>query len=167
MNGQIRARQVRLIDSNGTQLGIVALEEALERAKTQELDLVEVSPDAEPPVCKIMDYQRQIFEQKRRQKESRKKTKNVELKEIRMRPKIDPHDYGIKLNHVKEFLEKGHKVKVTMRYRGLEMRHYEIGTQILERVAADLAEIAEVDAGSHRKDAARIQSLVISPKKTK
>lgn len=167
MNGQIRARQVRLIDANGTQLGIVALEEALERAKTQELDLVEVSAEAEPPVCKIMDYQRQIFEAKRRQKESRKKTKNVELKEIRMRPKIDPHDYGIKIVHIKEFLEKGHKVKVSMRYRGLEMRHYEIGTHILQRVAADLAECAEVDAGSHRKEAARIQSLVISPKKTK
>lgn len=153
------------MDSDGEQAGVVPIEQALERAKAKEMDLVEVAPDAVPPVCKIMDYTRYVFDQKRRIKESRKKAKNVEMKEIRMRPKIDPHDYGIKLNHIREFLTKGHKVKVLMRYRPMEMRHYEIGTQILDRLVADTADLAERDDALPRKsDGVRTQSIMLQKK---
>lgn len=143
------------------------LEKALGMAKAIELDLVEVAPDAEPPVCKILDYRRQAFESKRRQKEARKKSKNLELKEIKLRPNIDKHDYQIKLRHVREFLEKGHKVKVTMRFRQRELRHAEIGTAVLQRMAADLSEMAEVDANSNVRDSLRMRSIVLGKKKSK
>lgn len=164
MNDKIRAKEVRLIDAKGAQLGLVATEEAIERALRDSMDLVEVAPDSEPPVCKIMDYRRYVFEQKRRLKESKKKTKSL-LKEIKLRPKIDPHDYEIKLRHVKEFLDKGHKVKITMRYRPHEMRHYESGTEVLNRVANDLLDVAEVDLNSRRKESSRVQVMVLSKKK--
>lgn len=165
MNDKIRVREVRLVDANGEQLGIVPIERALELAKAKEMDVVEVAPDATPPVCRIMDYARHIFEIKRRIKESRKKAKAVELKEIRMRPKIDPHDFGIKCTHIREFLEKGHKVKVLMRYRPMEMRHYEIGTKILDNLAAALADIAETDRSLPRNaDGARTQSVLFQKK---
>lgn len=166
MNEKIRAPEVRLIDAKGEQVGIVPLEKALALAKEQELDLVEVAPDSEPPVCKILDYRRQTFEFKRRQKEARRKTKNLELKEIKLRPNIDKHDYEIKLRHVREFLEKGHKVKVTMRFRQRELRHAEIGTGVLQRMAQDLIEIAEVDANSNVKDNLRNRSIVLGKKKS-
>ncbi|MCH8333032.1 translation initiation factor IF-3, partial [Candidatus Sumerlaeota bacterium] len=114
VNERIRATEVRLIDAKGEQAGLVPLEEAMELATRQNLDLVEVAPDAAPPVCKIMDYRRYMFENKRRQKEARKKAKTFELKEIKLRPNIDVHDYGIKMERARGFLEKGHKVKVTM-----------------------------------------------------
>lgn len=167
MNDKIRAPEVRLIDQQGEQVGIVPLEEALSRAKAQELDLVEVAPDADPPVCKILDYRRQAFESKRRQKEARKKSKSLELKEIKLRPNIDKHDYEIKMRHVREFLEKGHKVKVTMRFRQRELRHTEIGTAVLQRMAEDLSEIAEVDSNTNVRDSLRVRSIVLGKKKTK
>ena len=154
-----------MIDAKGVQLGLIPLEEAIDKAKKQELDLVEVSPDSDPPVCKIMDFARYAFEQKRRLKESRKKTKTVDLKELKLRPKIDPHDYQIKLNQMTEFLTKGHKVKVTMRYRPYEMRHQEIGMQILNRIIADLAPIAEVESNSRGPEGSRMQVLVLQKKK--
>lgn len=164
MNDKIRAREVRLIDAKGAQLGLLPIEEAIERATRDSMDLVEVAPDSAPPVCKIMDYRRYVYEQKRRQKEAKKKTKSL-LKEIKLRPKIDPHDYEIKLRHVREFLDKGHKVKMTMRYRPHEMRHYENGTQVLNRVANDLADVAEVDLNSRRRESSRVQVMVLSKKK--
>lgn len=137
-------------------------------AKAQELqlDLVEVAPDADPPVCKIMDHRRYMFEAKRRLKEAKKKTKALELKEIKLRPNIDPHDYGIKMKKAKEFLEKGHKVKVTMRYRPREMRHYEIGTKVLEQMSQDVADVAEVDTGARVKNIQRMQSMILTRKKS-
>lgn len=164
VNEKIRAKEVRLIDAKGEQLGLLTLEDAQARADRDSLDLVEVAPDSTPPVCKIMDYRRQIFEQKRRQKEARKKTKS-QLKEIKLRPKIDPHDYGIKLRRVKEFLEKGHKVKVTMRYRYHEMRHYENGTHVMDRVAEDVSDMAEVDANSRRRESRRSQTMILTRRK--
>lgn len=166
MNDKIRAPQVRLISATGEQLGIVALERALALAKESELDLVEVAPDSEPPVCKILDYRRQTFEFKRRQKEARKKTKSLELKEIKLRPNIDKHDYEIKMRQVREFLEKGHKVKVTMRFRQRELRHAELGTAVLDRLATDLGEMAEVDSNSNVKDSLRMRSIVLGKKKS-
>ena len=165
VNERIRATEVRLIDAKGEQAGLVPLEEAMELATRQNLDLVEVAPDAAPPVCKIMDYRRYMFENKRRQKEARKKAKTFELKEIKLRPNIDVHDYGIKMERARGFLEKGHKVKVTMRYRPREMRHYEIGTQVLSRLAQDVSEIADVDQNTAGKRGVRMQSIVLSRKK--
>lgn len=164
VNEKIRAREVRLIDAKGEQLGLVPIDEALERAQRDQMDLVEVAPDSVPPVCKIMDYRRYMFEQKRRQKEAKKKTKSL-LKEIKLRPKIGPHDYETKLRHVREFLDEGHKVKITMRYRPHEMRHYESGTEILDRVAKDCADVAEVDSNSRRRESQRVQVMVLSKKK--
>jgi len=154
-----------LIDAKGVQLGLIPIDEAIDRAKRQELDLVEVAPDSNPPVCKIMDYARYSFEQKRRMKESRKKAKNVELKEIKLRPKIDPHDYSIKLTQISEFLQKGHKVKVSMRFRPYEMRHQEIGTNILEKLIADTAEFAEVDSTGKGMESSRVHVMVLQQKK--
>lgn len=166
MNDKIRAPQVRLISAEGEQLGIVQLEKALALAKERELDLVEVAPDSDPPVCKILDYRRQTFEFKRRQKEARKKTKSLELKEIKLRPNIDKHDYEIKLRHVREFLEKGHKVKVTMRFRQRELRHAELGTAVLDRMAHDLAEIADVDSNAAGpRDNLKMRSIVLGNRK--
>ena len=154
-----------MIDAKGNQLGLIALEDALERAGRDEMDLVEVAPEAEPPVCKIMDFRRHAYEQKQRLKESRKKTKHLELKEIKFRPNIDPHDYGIKAKHVRKFLEKGHKVKLTMRYRMREMRHYDIGTKVLRNVAEELADVADIDHNSVGRGAQRMQVMVLAPKK--
>lgn len=156
---------MRLISATGEQLGVVPLTQAIEIAAKDTMDVVEVAPDAVPPVCKIMDYRRHVFEMKRRLKESRKKAKALEMKELKLRPNIDPHDYSIKVKHAMEFLEKGHKVKVTMRYRPREMRHFEIGTQVLDRMAVDVAAVGEVDAGSRSREGARMQSMVIGVKK--
>jgi translation initiation factor IF-3 len=165
VNDMITASEVRLISSTGEQLGLVEVQAAIERAKREEMDLVEVAPDSQPPVCKIMDYQRYLFEQKRKLKESRKKAKALELKEVRLRPNIDPHDFGIRLKHVKEFLSKGHKVKVTMRYRPREMRHFEIGTQVLKKMTQDTADVAEPDSVVPGRPASRMQVLLLAPKK--
>lgn len=154
-----------MITPEGEQLGVIAIERALEEAQKRNLDLVEVAPEANPPVCKIMDYARKTFEAKRRMKESRKKAKAVEIKEIKLRPKIDPHDYGIKTKQVRQFLEKGAKVKVTMRYRPYEMRHYEQGTEVLQRVVDDMIELAEVDNSPRAPDRGRVQSIMLAPKK--
>lgn len=161
INDQIEASQVRLIDDDGTQVGVVSIEEALQKAVAKELDLVEISPDAEPPVCKIMDYGRHLFEQKQKQKESRKKQKQVQIKEIKFRPGTDVGDYEIKLRSLKRFLEEGNKAKVTVRFRGREMAHQELGMQLLERVEADLAEYGSVDQRPNMEG--RQVIMVISP----
>ena len=156
---------MRLVDENGKQLGIVPVEHALERATTKGLDLVEVAPDADPPVCRIMDYTKFVYEQKRKQKLARKKTHRLEIKEIKFRPNIDPHDLSIKTQHMREFLEKGHKVKVTMRYRPREMRHYEIGSQVIDKLVEALKGIAIVESSARGKSSMRTQSLLLAPKK--
>lgn len=165
VNEKIRATSVRLVGADGEQIGIISLEEAMEHAEKAELDLVEVAPDSDPPVCKVMDYRRHMYEMKRLMKESRKKAKALELKELKLRPNIGKHDFDIKAKRAREFLEKGHKVKVTMRYRPREMRHYEIGTKVLKNLSEVMSEIAEVDMNFPKRHIARMQSIVLMPKK--
>jgi translation initiation factor IF-3 len=141
LNGEIRVREVRLIDGDGQQRGVVPIGEALDLAQTAGLDLVEVSPKAVPPVCKILDYGKFRFEQEKRLKESKKRQKLVKIKEIRMQPKIEKHDLEFKAKHIQEFLAEGNKVKVTVRFRGRELAHTELGRKVLD----SLLELIEVD----------------------
>jgi len=146
INEAIRAREVRLIDENGQNLGIVSRFEALERASAAGLDLVEVSPDANPPVCKILDYGKFKYQEQKKAAEARKHQKTVEVKEIKMRPSIDDHDYDVKMRSIKRFFDEGDKVKITLRFRGREMAHQELGMDLLQRVKADLGDLAKVEA---------------------
>lgn len=139
---------------------------ALERAREKGLDLVEVAPDADPPVCRIMDFTHYIYEQKRKQKQAKKKTVRVDTKEVKLRPNIDPHDFGIKASQARGFLEKGHKVKVTLRYRPREMRHYEIGTEVLNKLRETLGDIAQIEAAGGGRENARMQVIMLVRKKS-
>lgn len=145
INEEIRDSEVRVIDTDGSQLGIMSAKEALEKAYAKDLDLVKISPNAVPPVCKIMDYGKYRFEQEKREKEARKNQKIVELKEIRLGLSIDTHDFETKGNHAKKFLESGNKVKVSIRFRGRELGHPEIGLDIMKRFAEYCAEKAVVE----------------------
>jgi translation initiation factor IF-3 len=147
VNGGIRAARVRLIDESNQQVGIIERNEALSRAREAGLDLVEVAPQSDPPVCRIMDYGKWLYEQKRRQRESRKKHSHhaTTLKEIRLRPETDRHDLEIKVNHAREFLQKGHKVQFTMLFRGRQMLHKDHGYEMLTGVTDGLADIAKVE----------------------
>ncbi len=140
INEQIRVREVRLIDEEGGQNGIVPTREALELAKERDLDLVEVSPNANPPVCKILDFGKYRFEQEKRLRDSRKNQKTLKIKEIRMQPKIGSGDLDTKAKHVQEFLDEGDKVKVTIRFRGRELAHTELGLDVLNEVLKRLKE---------------------------
>jgi translation initiation factor IF-3 len=146
INEAIRAREVRLIDESGQNVGIVSRVDALERAVAAGLDLVEVSPDAEPPVCKILDFGKFKYQEQKKAAEARKNQKIVEIKEIKMRPTIDDHDYEVKIRSIKRFFEEGDKVKVTLRFRGREMAHPAIGYQLLQRVKSELQELSKVEA---------------------
>jgi translation initiation factor IF-3 len=146
INDAIRAREVRLIDENGQNAGVVSRADAIERAVAAGLDLVEVSPDAEPPVCKILDFGKYKYQEQKKAAEARKNQKIVEIKEIKMRPSIDDHDYDVKIRSIKRFFEEGDKVKVTLRFRGREMAHQELGYQLLQRVKAELQELSKVEA---------------------
>jgi translation initiation factor IF-3 len=163
INDRIRAREVRLIAADGTQLGVVPLPQALATARDQELDLVEVAANSDPPVCRIMDYRRWQYEQQQRRKESRKKATNVVIKEMKFRPKIDGHDYTTKMKHVQRFLGEGNKVKLTIMFRGREMAHPELGLKILNKIAEDVSEIAIVES-SPRQDG-RNMTMVLHPTK--
>jgi translation initiation factor IF-3 len=154
---------VRLVDADGSQVGIVSLSDALERAQRQELDLVEVAPQANPPVCRIMDYGKFRYEESQRLKESRKKTVQITMKEVKFRPKIGKGDFDTKVRHMHEFLEEGHKVKVTLQFRGREVAHPELGTKILNAVIEQLGPIAKVD--SHARLEGRNMTMVLSPEK--
>ena len=136
---------VRLIDENGEQVGVVTRDQALLRADEAGLDLVEVSPTAVPPVCKILDVGKLKYEQQKKKNEARKKQKTIEVKEIKMRPNIDTHDYDVKMRAIHRFLGEGDKVKVTLRFRGRELAHQELGHKLLERVRGDLDELAKVE----------------------
>lgn len=140
INDQIRARDVRLIDENGEQRGIVSLQTARETAASAGMDLVEVSPNSVPPVCKILDHGKFVYEQKKKIREAKKNQTQIKLKEIRMQPKIEKHDLEFKTKHISEFLEEGNKVKVTIRFRGREMAHTELGRDVLMRVLDKLEE---------------------------
>ena len=145
MNGAIRAPKVRCIDPEGAQLGVLDTSEAIRQAEEFGLDLVEVQPNVDPPVCKILDYGKYKYEAQKRANETRKKQKIIEVKEIKLRPNIDEHDYQVKMRSVQKFLSGGDKVKVTLRFRGREMAHQDLGRQLLERVAADTTEHGKVE----------------------
>jgi translation initiation factor IF-3 len=144
-NREIRAREVQLIDSEGKNHGVVQLQDALGIAEQAGLDLVEIAPNSVPPVCKILDYGRFRFAEQKKAAEARKKQKVVEVKEIKLRPGIDEHDYGVKMKAVQRFFEEGDKVKVTLRFRGREIAHQDIGYRLLTRVKAETANVAKVE----------------------
>jgi len=154
---------VRLIDSQGEQAGILGLEEAIEKAQQEGLDLVEVSPNAEPPVCRIMDFGKYLFEQKKKAQAGKTKTKQVQVKEIKFRPGTDIGDYNIKLKKLTKFLEDGDRTKITLRFRGREMAHQELGVELLKRVEKDLEDYATVE--QFPKMEGRQLVMVMAPKK--
>ena len=146
INEKIRAESVRLIGPDGEQVGIVSVPQALEYADRLNLDLVEVAPMASPPVCKVMDFGKYRYEQEQKAKEARKRQTTISIKEIKLRPKIDDHDFDTKKGHVERFLKKGDKVKLTIMFRGRELVHPHLGERLLRRMAEDLAEIGEVES---------------------
>jgi translation initiation factor IF-3 len=145
INGRIEAFEVRLIDADNNMVGVVPLRDALGRADDAGMDLVEISPTAHPPVCKILDYGKFKYESQKKANVARKKQKVVEIKEIKMRPGIDDNDYGIKMKKVREFLDEGDKVKVTMRFRGREMAHQHLAMGILDKVKTEVADLGKVE----------------------
>ena len=163
MNERIRAAEVRLVGPDGSQVGIVPLQAALEIARRLDLDLVEVAPQARPPVCRLLDYGKYKYEQAVRSKEARKKQSQVVVKEMKMRPKIDRHDYGTKKGHILRFLNQGNKVKVTIMFRGREMAHTEMGAKLLTRLTEDLFDIAHVETPA--KLDGRNMTIVFAPNK--
>ena len=145
VNDEIRSREVQLIDQDGKNHGTVDFNQAIGLAQQAGLDLVEIAPNSTPPVCKILDYGKYKFQAQKKAAEARKKQKVVEIKEIKLRPMIDDHDYDVKMRSMKRFFEEGDKVKVTLRFRGREMAHQELGAQLLARVRSDLATTAKVE----------------------
>lgn len=165
VNGMIRVREVRLVDDEGNQRGIVPTPEAMRIAEEKGLDLVEVAPQAKPPVCKILDYGKFKFDKDKKDREAKRKQKQVRLKEVRMQPKIEEHDLEFKTKHIREFLEQGFKVKVTIRFRGREMAHTERGKDVLERILDLLEGACNVDRRPAMEG--RFMSMIISPKSKK
>jgi len=163
INDRIRAREVRLVDADGTQLGIRTVPEAMQIAREADLDLVEVAPMASPPVCRIMDYGKFKFDTAQRAKESRRKSSNVSIKEMKYRPKIGPGDFDTKTRQVEKFLGQGHKVKVTIMFRGRELSHQERGLQILDRVAETVNQTGKVEVAP--KVDGRNMIMVLAPDK--
>lgn len=145
INEQIRDKEIRLIDENGEQLGIVSSKEAQKIADERKLDLVKIAPTAKPPVCRIMDYGKYRFDQAKKEKEARKKQKTVDVKELRLSPSIDTHDVQVKVKKAKEFLQDGDKVKISIRFRGREIGHSKVGMQIMEDFAKETEEFGVVD----------------------
>ena len=155
-------REVRLIDETGENHGVVSIDDALRRAVEAGLDLVEISPNNDPPVCKILDYGKYKYQAQKKASEARKKQKTIEVKEIKMRPGIDQHDYDVKMRAVEKFLKEGDKVKVTLRFRGREMAHKELGMDLLERVRVATDELAKVEQLPRLEG--RQMSMVIAPR---
>lgn len=145
INEEIRDREVRLVDTDGSQLGVVPIDKAQQLAMDKNLDLVKIAPQAKPPVCKIMDYGKFRFEQAKKEKESRKNQKVIDIKEVRLSPSIDAHDFETKMNNAVKFLKGGDKVKVTVRFRGREVHHSSLGVQLLNKVEEYLAEYGTVE----------------------
>ena len=164
INEKIRAEAVRLIGPDGEQVGIVSVPEALNYADRLNLDLVEVAPMASPPVCKVMDYGKYRYEQEQKAKEARKRQTTISIKEIKLRPKIDDHDFDTKKGHVERFLKKGDKVKLTIMFRGRELVHPHLGERLLRRMAEDLAEIGEVESEPNLDG--RNMIMMLAPKRT-
>ncbi|MCH8020783.1 translation initiation factor IF-3 [candidate division KSB1 bacterium] len=145
INERIKAPEVRVIDADGEQVGVIDTSEAIEMARNKGLDLVEISPDASPPVCKIMDYGKYKYQQSKKEKDTKKKQHVIHVKEIRLRPKIEAHDFNFKVSHARKFIEKGNKVKATVLFRGREMAHKEFAKTLLERMANELEDIAKIE----------------------
>jgi translation initiation factor IF-3 len=162
VNEEIRSPQVRLIDQDGEMLGVMSSREAQQRAYAVGLDLLEISPNADPPVVKITDYGKFKYEQQKKKNEARKKQKVVELKEIKVRPNIDDNDYNVKMRAMKSFIEEGDKVKVTLRFRGREMAHQDLGAKVLERIRNDLTEHTKVEQFPRLEN--RQMVMVLAPK---
>ena len=165
INEQIEAREVRLIGADGEQVGVVGIEQALEAAKAASLDLVEIAPDSQPPVCKVMDYGKKLFDEKKQRAAAKKKQRQTQVKEIKFRPGTEEGDYQVKLRNLIRFLEHGDKTKVTMRFRGREMAHQEIGMALMKRVEEDLLEYGAVEL--QPKPEGRQITMVLAPIKKK
>ncbi|WP_026160453.1 translation initiation factor IF-3 [Teredinibacter turnerae] len=165
INDQIQAKEVRLIGADGQQVGIVTLTEALEAAQAASLDLVEIASEAEPIVCKIMDYGKHLFEIKKQKAAAKKKQKQQQVKEMKFRPGTEEGDYKVKLRNLQRFIEHGDKAKVSLRYRGREMAHQELGMEMMKRIEVDLDEIASVE--QYPKMEGRQLIMVLAPKKRK
>jgi len=163
LNDEIMARNVRLIAADGGQVGVVSRDEALSEARRSGLDLVLIAPDAEPPVVKVMDYGKHLFEQKKSKAAQRKKEKQIQVKEVKFRPGTEEGDYQVKLRNLRRFLEDGDKAKVSLRFRGREMVHPEIGMQLMSRIEQDLSEVGQVEA--QPKFEGRQVIMVLAPKK--
>lgn len=162
VNNEITARLVRLVDADGEMQGVYKVDDALREAARVGLDLVEVSPNAEPPVCKILDYGRFKYEAQKKKNEARKKQKVIEVKEIKLRPAIDQHDYEVKMKAVRKFLEEGDKVKVTLRFRGREMAHQDLGAKVLQRVRDELGEEVKIEQSPRMEG--RQMVMVMAPR---
>ncbi|MCL7751671.1 translation initiation factor IF-3 [Guyparkeria hydrothermalis] len=165
INDQITIREVRLVDENGEQVGVVDTDEAKERAAAAGMDLVEVSPTAKPPVCKIMDFGKFKYQQSKKAAEARKKQKQIEVKEVKFRPGTEDHDYQVKLRNATRFLESGDKVKVTLRFRGREMAHRDLGAELLSRIEEDLSDLATVEQKPRMEG--RQATMVMAPRTNK
>ena len=163
VNDEITSENVRLIDGEGRQVGIVPLKEALASADEEGYDLVEISPNADPPVCRMMDYGKYLFQQNKRRQAAKKRQQQIQVKEVKFRPGTEEGDYQTKLRNLKRFLEHGDKTKVTLWFRGREMRHQELGLKLLQRVEADLEELAKVE--QFPKLEGRRLSMVLTPRK--
>lgn len=162
INEEIKAREVRVVSNAGEQLGIMLVRDALRIASEQHLDLVEVAPNAKPPVCRIMDFGKYKYEQQKRDKEAKKKQKVITVKEVKLRPGIEDHDYNVKLKNVQRFLADGDKVKVTIMFRGRELSHPELGKEVLERIASELKDIVIVER--EPKIEGKNMMMILAPK---
>ena len=162
VNEEIRVPQVRLIDQDGEMMGVMSARDGMLRAYAVGLDLVEISPNADPPVCKILDYGKFKYEQQKKKNEAKKKQKVIEIKEIKVRPNIDENDYQVKMRAMKSFIEEGDKVKVTLRFRGREMAHQDIGVRVLERISAEMDLTTKVEQMPRLEN--RQMVMVLSPR---
>jgi translation initiation factor IF-3 len=162
INDRIDSREILLIDEKGEKVGVMSPQQALTLAEQAGLDLVEISPGTQPPVCKILDYGKYKYQAQKKANEARKKQKTIEIKEIKIRPNIDTHDYGVKMRAIRRFFEEGDKVKVTLRFRGREMAHQDIGFELLQQVKKDTAELAKVE--SEPRFEGRQVVMVLAPK---
>ena len=166
VNRAIRAPSILVINTDSEQLGVMSSLKALQIAQDAGLDLVEIAPQANPPVCRIMDYGKYKYEQRKREREERKKQKNYEMKEIRFRPSIEEHDFSVKVNHLRKFLETGHKTKITVRFRRMELAHKERGTEIMMKVAKELQEVGKIVKPSSM-EGYNMMAMIVAPLETK
>ena len=163
INERIRAPEIRLIDDDGTQLGIMSPERAVGLARAKDLDLVEIAPQANPPVCRILNFGKYLYQQDKKAQEARRHQRQTQLKEIKFRPKTDEHDYQFKKNHIVRFLGSGHMVKATVMYRGREINHVEVGRRILDRLVGELGESCSIERSP--KLEGRNLSMILTPKR--